>query len=172
MIEQAYPADGIEKAALISRCGRYRYWLQRLWDENRPPLVFIGLNPSTADALVDDPTIRRCIGFARDWGYGGIYMLNLFAYRTRDPAEMIAEKDPFGPENEYWLRNTAELADEPGSEIMVIAAWGNDGVHLNHDKEVVKMFPNLKCLGVNKSGQPKHPLYLPKTTKPIAYSGA
>lgn len=91
------------KSAIISECGKYRYSLSRIWDENKANVLFIMLNPSTADGDVDDPTIRRCIGFAKSWGYGGIYVGNLFAYRATDPKELLKVENPIGFENIHHL---------------------------------------------------------------------
>src|SRR5882724_4976365 len=96
----------IGNGAVLSDCERYRYALWRRWAE-RPAVLFVGLNPSTADALQDDPTIRRCIRFAKAWGYGALYMGNLFAFRATDPRAMKAEADAVGPDNDGWLRQLA-----------------------------------------------------------------
>lgn len=144
--------------AVFSPCRQYRYKLWRTWHSEKPFLNVIGLNPSTADETVDDPTIRRCIQFAKDWGYGGLIMSNLFAFRATLPSVMKAQADPIGIENDQWLQASAAQAG------LVLAAWGNDGEYLNRGRTVAAMIRNLHCLGVTKSGQPKHPLYLPKTT--------
>jgi len=147
--------------AKFSKCRLYRYALWRNWNELRPYAMFIGLNPSTADETEDDPTIRRCIGFAKDWDFGGLCMTNLFAYRATDPGEMMLFEDPVGPENDIWLK---KLSADAG---IIIAAWGNDGSYLDRSKEIVMMLPNLKCLKMNKSGEPAHPLYQPSSATPI-----
>lgn len=105
----------IKSDALLSTCGLYRYWLSRTWGDT-PPLVVIGLNPSTADAMQDDPTIRRCIGFARREGCGGLMMLNLFAFRATDPAMLYTTQARVGPLNDYMLHRLATGK--------VLAAWG------------------------------------------------
>lgn len=138
----------------------YRYVLYRNWDDTKPKVLFIGLNPSTADESVDDPTIRRCKRFAADWGYGGLIMANLFAVRATDPKVMIAHDAPIGPENSEWLRALAGEAD------LVIAAWGNHGVHMQRDLAVLSFLPNARCLGLTKNGKPRHPLYLPSDIQP------
>jgi len=110
----------LQTAAGFSPCGCYRYWLTRTWDESRSAVCWLMLNPSTADATRDDPTIRRCIGIARRWGHGGIVAVNLFALRATDPAELVRAVDPVGPENDAAVRShTAGLR--------VIAAWGSKG---------------------------------------------
>ncbi len=147
----------------------YRYALWRRWDKGQFA-VFIGLNPSIADETKDDQTIRRCIGFARDWGYGGLAMLNLFAFRATKPADMKAAPEPVGPENYYWIVNYAHHAG------ILVAAWGNDGAHKRQDQVVLDVIDHadqlVHHLGMTKSRQPKHPLYLPKTTKPILWERA
>jgi hypothetical protein len=122
--------------------------------------MIIGLNPSTADETEDDPTIRRCVQFARLWGYGGLCMANLFAFRAAKPAELFAARDPIGPGNDEWLMKLAASAG------VVVAAWGNGGTHLERANAVTRLIPNLYCLRMNRSGQPAHPLYLPADLRP------
>lgn len=148
--------------ANFSRCRRYRYTLWRRWDGERPLAMIIGLNPSTADATRDDPTIRRCIGFARDWGYGGLIVTNVFAYRATYPADLKAAPDPVGPRNDAWIRRMALQAE------LIVAAWGNDGAWLERSAHLRKMLAGrLKCLRLNAAGEPAHPLYLPRVLRPI-----
>ncbi|RTR33189.1 DUF1643 domain-containing protein [Shewanella canadensis] len=149
------------KSAVLSDCRDYRYSLWRTWDEDKPYALFIGLNPSTADEVEDDPTIRRCVNFARDWGYGGLCMANLFAFRATEPNVMKSAPDPIGEANDTWL---VQLADGAG---VVIAAWGNDGTFLGRSRTVLELIDGVKCLKLNKSGEPAHPLYQPKNSKPI-----
>ena len=115
--------------------------------------MFIGLNPSTADARVDDPTLVRCMNYARTWGYGGVAVANLFAFRAMDPARMKAAADPVGPRNDAWLRR---LAADAG---LIVAAWGNDGAFMDRSAGVRAMLPAMHCLTLNRSGEPAHPLY-------------
>ena len=150
----------LQSSALFSACKRYRYNLRRSWDHSLGTVLFIGLNPSTADAKKDDPTIRRCIRFARTWGYGSLIMANLFAYRSTKPAALRRVKDPVGPRNNWWLTRLAKQAD------LVIAAWGIHGSLLSRDIAVKRKNRNLYCLGKTDAGHPRHPLYLPATTKP------
>ena len=141
------------KNAAISECGYYRYALWRIWDTGKSKIMFIGLNPSTADAYQDDPTLRRCIGFAKSWGYGRLVLGNLFALRATDPKRLaIYQPCPIGPRNNYWLRHLA-------NSCTIVAAWGSNKFAEKRSVEVIKMFPNLMCLDTNKSGAPKHPLY-------------
>ena len=123
--------------------------------------MFVGLNPSTADETEDDPTIRRCIAFARSWGYGGLCMANLFAYRATKPAIMMAAENPVGEANDEWLLNLASGAG------VVVAAWGNDGGHLSRSQSVRRLLPNLHYLKLNRSGEPAHPLYLRSGLQPL-----
>ncbi len=153
----------IDKSAILSPCQRYRYELWRRWSD-APACVFIGLNPSTADASRDDPTIRKCVGFAQRWGYGALCMLNLFAFRATVPGDMLAAVDPIGPENNATLARVAGMAP------LVIAAWGNHGRHLDRDRRVMDMFPSLHCLRVNQNGSPVHPLYQPGDATPLRYN--
>lgn len=147
------------KSATLSPCRKYRYSLFRWWDKSKPYVLFIGLNPSTADETEDDPTIRRCIGFAKKFGFGGICMANLFAFRATDPAVMKMEVDPVGPDNDEWLKKLASEANQ------VVASWGINGTHLDRNHEVKGLIPSMMCLGETMEGHPKHPLYLPKETE-------
>lgn len=155
----------MKKTATISECNKYRYDLLRVWDETTPYLMFIGLNPSTADHEQDDPTIKRCIGFAESLNFGGICMCNLFAFRATKPSDMMSSSSPIGIDNDSYVKLHAEKAG------MVIAAWGNAGDYLNRDKEVLALLSKVDvfALEINKSGQPKHPLYISNDTKPELY---
>jgi hypothetical protein len=155
----------MKRRTIFSRCRTYRYVLWRDWDAiNHAYAMFVGLNPSTADEVEDDPTIRRCIGFAKRWGYGALCMTNLFAYRATDPEAMKAHPAPVGVENDRWLRAMAKNA------ALVVAAWGVNGVHLHRDQAVIALFgTELSCLGLTKGGHPAHPLYLKKSLQPIPF---
>jgi hypothetical protein len=158
----------MECSARFSDCGTYRYSLERIWDEALPCACFVMLNPSTADATRDDPTIRRCISFARAWGFGGLRVLNLFAARAIRPRELFTQfEDPIGPGNDDALRSTAQCRE-------VILAWGTHGSRLGRDAAVLKHFRDLgikpKCLGLTKRGHPRHPLYVPAGSKPIQFA--
>ena len=153
-------SEEMVRAARISDCGRYRYVLMRRWNEDGPMLPFLMLNPSTADALVDDPTIRRCIGFARREGFGAIHVLNLYAWRATKPADCFAAPDPVGPQNDAYL--TMEFQAAVTGMHPVVAAWG---AHARPDRvaAVRALAPaalDLRCLGVTKDGHPRHPLYV------------
>ena len=150
--------------AIFSFCRKYRYALWRIWDSSRAPILFIGLNPSTADEKKNDPTIRRCIGYAQDWGYGGLLAGNVFAYCATRPAEMKREPDPVGIENDGWLVRLTNWTDQ------VIGAWGNHGEFRNRFREIEALLPPLMCLGTTLQGHPRHPLYLCREAKPEAYT--
>jgi len=134
----------------------YRYTLWRLWEADRAFVQFIGLNPSTADEGKNDPTLRRCIQFARDWGYGGMCMTNLFAYRATKPKDMKSFPEPIGPDNDKWLTRVAASAG------LTVAAWGTLGGYLGRDAAVRALIVDMQCLGYSKDGHPFHPLMLPK----------
>jgi len=149
--------------AILSPCGLYRYELSREWGRG-PKLAFIMLNPSTADAEVDDPTIRRCKGFARDAGYDGIVVGNLFAWRATKPTELKTVADPIGPDNYTALTNI--ISNAP----IVVCAWGGGGVLHNRGESMIQMICALgripHCLRMSGKGYPEHPLYLPASLRP------
>lgn len=138
---------------------KYRYRLNRTWDESRPPVCWVMLNPSTADAETDDPTIRRCMGFARDWGHGGIVVVNLFAWRATDPRKLCMAGDPVGPENDR------HIIDACAGELVVVA-WGTNAPAARAS-EVLRLIKDnalmIRHLGKTKGGHPRHPLYVPAT---------
>ena len=157
--------EQMRRSAEFSPCRRYRYALRREWGEGKP-VVFIGLNPSTADERFDDPTIRRCIRFSQDWGFKRLVMANLFAFRATDPKVMKRQDDPIGPDNDRVLQ---QLAGEAG---MLVAAWGVHGKHVQRDQAVRRMLPNLHCLKLTLNGMPAHPLYLPASSRPMRWESA
>lgn len=182
----------MNKPCAFSPCRKYRYTLWREWGNINPIrdllcsferqrdgvrhlgnrdrfLQIIGLNPSTADDTQDDPTIRRCIQFAKDWGFGGLCMTNLFAFRATDPKDMKQQADPVGRDNDYWLMEIAEKAG------LILCAWGKDGKFLYRGEDVKRSFGRrhqiaLHCLGLNGDRTPKHPLYLKKDLRPISFT--
>ncbi len=151
----------VKKDAVLSKCRKYRFALWRIWDESKPQVMFIGLNPSTADEIDDDPTLIRCINYAKAWGFGGICMTNLFAYRATEPQDMLTAHAPVGSENDQWLINLSKKAG------LVVAAWGNTGTYLNRSSHIKQLIPNLNYLKLNQSGEPAHPLYLKSSLKPV-----
>lgn len=151
----------------FSPCRRYRYTLRHRWDELMPEasVMWIGLNPSTADENQLDPTLRRVRAFSAGWGFTSFVMTNLFAFRATDPRDMMEEQDPVGPENDRHLLETARRCS------LVVAAWGVHGVHLERARQVGRLLagPNLVCLGTTKDGHPRHPLYVAGDTILIPY---
>jgi hypothetical protein len=149
--------------AVFSKCRKYRYALWRIWDDSEPYAMFIGLNPSTADETQNDPTINRCVNYSKKWGYGGLCIVNLFAFRATDPSVMIASDDPIGSDNDNWIK---KLSIDAG---VIVAAWGNEGSYLGRSKQVIDLVPNLKCININKTGEPFHPLYQSSSARPIGF---
>ena len=169
----ATQSSAVQTSAKFSRDRRYRYYLKRRWNPDIvQTAVFVGLNPSAADESSNDPTIRRCLGFASGWGgkwrCGSLYVVNLFAYCTADPASLRRQRDPAGPRNRV---NLTKICSQPDS--LVIAMWGNHGTHRDAASEFVKWCGrqriNLFCLKANKTGEPAHPLYLPGNLTPKPY---
>jgi hypothetical protein len=156
---------GTDSGAVISECGTYRYRLWRYWEPDRPRCNFLMLNPSTADETVDDPTIRRVVRYARDWGHGGIVVTNLFSLRSTDPAALKSAPDPVGPDNDRHILEAAT-----GSTI-VIAAWGAHPGIEGRVRDVRRMLADggipLHCLATTKGGHPGHPLFLKGGLRPI-----
>lgn len=149
------------KKAYLSDDGRYRYSLTRTWDAHVAPACFICLNPSVADGEKDDPTVRRMMGFAKAWGCGGIVVGNLFAYIATNPYDIYDVADPVGPANDTALVSFTHLTP------IIVAAWGAHGGYRHRNVQVQQLLgPRLAFhLGRTKGGHPKHPLYLPKTTR-------
>lgn len=152
-------AGGVLAGANISHCGTYRYSLDRIWNAHRPAALFIMLNPSTADADEDDPTIRRCISFAKREDCGGIRVVNLFALRSTDPDALAQHPAPVGPQTDRLI--CSALCQDPG---VVIAAWGAHPFAVMRAQQVARLVAAhglaLQCLGVTKDGAPRHPLYV------------
>ena len=153
----------MKKNATFSICGKYRYDLTRQWDESLNWVMFIGLNPSTANHETDDPTIRRVIAFARALGYGGVVMCNCFAFISTDPDELYPSNDTT---NNKYIKEWGEKCKD------VIFAWGNFKVvrDFQRYKELSEMFPDALCLGMNKNGSPKHPLYCKADIQPVKFN--
>lgn len=145
-----------------SRVYRYRLW--RRWEPGGQTVAFLMLNPSTAGAHEDDPTVRRCVGFARRWGFGRVLVGNLFALRSPDPGRLRSHPDPVGPANDEHLRRIADEADR------IVAAWGNGGALGGRAGEVVETLEApLEALDTTEQGQPVHPLYQPADATPSTY---
>jgi len=157
----------MDTGANFSDCGLYRYLLWRIWDEEKPRMNFLMLNPSTADERENDPTVERCQRRAMAAGYGGLYVTNLFAYRSTDPAGLSTFRgDPIGPLNNSWILWAARQAK-------VICAWGNHGKLLRRDEEVIRMLraekTPLHALRLNAGNIPAHPLYIPYSEQPVLW---
>jgi hypothetical protein len=157
--------DFIEKSAIFSDDKIYRYTLSRKWSGgNGKFVVWIMLNPSTADDQLEDPTIRRCCLYAKDWGYSGIIILNIFAFRDTDPSKMKKFHSPIGKDNDRYILEVVNN-DDVG---LIIGGWGQHGSHLNRNGHVKKLLSHktIHCLGKTKCGNPLHPLYLRKDLLP------
>lgn len=164
------------RSAEISECGRYRWWLRRSWQiwesgehvTGKGVCCFVMLNPSTADGEQDDPTIRRCIGFARSWGYDTLSVRNLFPWRATDPRELFKAETVTGGHRGDTELLAAATAD------MLVAAWGSS-VPFGRDKQALEMFSEhfaavpIYCLGKTKNGNPRHPLYVRADAKPVSF---
>jgi hypothetical protein len=151
---------GGARRATFDRSSHYRYHLLREWDPGLPGVTFVMLNPSTADAEQDDPTIRRCVGFARSWGYGELDVVNLFAYRATSRRDLFAADDPAGPANRRWLRYALHRGRP------AVVAWGNQGLTFAEVERPSFERPGLTCLGRTARGAPRHPLYVPMNRVP------
>jgi len=158
----------MQRAATISECQRYRYSLRRTWAEGKAVVCFIMLNPSTADAEIDDPTIRRCIGFGKAWNFDALEVVNLFALRATKPMALLTASDPVGPENDEAILMAAERSH------LIICAWGAELLAVDRAKPIFAMLKRhpLYCVGVTKSCRPKHPLYIRGDQQPVLWRGA
>lgn len=174
----------MNRAADISDCGKFRYQLVRCWAPHRPQLGWIMLNPSTADGLADDPTIRKCMHFARAWDYGGILVANLFHLRATDPRELTPPTADLGDACQRYTEISAHaLGPKDGEQVykdvldcpMVMAAWGSHDVvgHTGRDTLIrtlaAERGKTLHCLAINQDRQPRHPLYVKNDTKPLIW---
>ncbi len=157
--------DHVPFGAIFSRDRQHRYVLWRRWTDSRRMIAFIGLNPSTADEVRNDPTVTRCINYAKAWGYGGMYMLNAFAFRATDPRNMKRCDYPVGPHNDGFILDYVRRAKA------VVVCWGVHGAFQGRSAALARLLRGVPvcCFGVTKSGEPKHPLYLSKTTKTIPW---
>ncbi len=154
---------GIEYGAVFDASGMYRYSLWRAWYADHPRAGFIMLNPSTADEQRNDPTIRRCIEFARTWQFGSVEVVNLFAYRATDMKELLKVDDPVGKENDLFIEKAIERC------ATVVVGWGTKGPLLGRYRQVLQLLADtmkdVYCLGVTKDGHPRHPLYVRGDTR-------
>lgn len=150
--------------AIFSDCRKYRYLLWRQWDENKPCIGFVGLNPSKANEIEPDNTITRVIGFAKSWGFGGVYMMNLFPYVSTDPDKLIE------CEKHHLDRNDFIVGQYAHKFAKVIFAWGSfKQVAEDRIKFYIDQFPNGEALIINKNGSPRHPLYVKGDVVPVPF---
>lgn len=162
-LASAYGGRGMRSEAYLSEDQKFRYWLLRVWDDSLPVMANCGANPSTADALKDDPTIRKDMGFAQRNGFGGLLKLNVGAYRATDPRKWHDAADPYGPEN--TLDNFEKWMTQFGATTFV-AAWGRCIGRFAHRGAAIRArFPNIMCFGMMDDGTPRHTLMLPYTTQ-------
>lgn len=166
----------MEKSAVISNCGKYRYVLTRTWGNGiRNKAVFIMLNPSTADAEKDDPTIRRCIGMAKSMNCVGIKVVNLFAVRATSPVDMKKASDPVGEKNHEYVERALFAIDADPRLLKgpIICAWGVHGGYMDQDETMMGWIDwrNPYCLGRTKAGFPRHPLYVRNDFILMPYEG-
>jgi hypothetical protein len=154
------------RTAVFSDCRRYRYRLS-IMRQAGPRVLWVLLNPSTADEHVDDPTVRRCQIWAEAWGYAGAEIANIFAWRDTDPRGMRAASDPVGPDNDGHLLEAAACAG------LIICGWGVHGAHLGRGDYVAGLLRSaghtLHALRITQGGHPQHPLYLPSAIKPVLW---
>jgi hypothetical protein len=158
------------KSAIISPCGQYRYALTRDWQNGDGEVVFILLNPSTADDSQDDPTVRRCIGFAKSWGKSSLKIVNLFAFRSTKPDALLRCENAIGPENDHHIVSACRTAETIGAmpnTPAIICAWGNHGGLMERSTHIRKLLIDLNpsCFGLTAKKQPRHPLYLSALAK-------
>lgn len=161
----------VAAGASFSKCERYRYTLWRTWVEDKARALFIMLNPSTADESKLDNTVTRCKGYAEAWGYGGLVVCNIFAYRATKPEDMKAQDDPVGKGNDAIILSAARSITEDGG--VVICAWSQHGKMMQRAQSVRTMLFNasikMHYLRMGAGGMPHHPLYLPKDLTPTEW---
>jgi len=164
-------SDGLPTAAIFSADGKYRYMLSRDWASDGKIIVWIMPNPSIGDEKILEATTAGCMKRAKDWGYAGMVVLNLFALIATDPDELKRTPNAVGEFNDSFIRAVANRAVE---DTTYIVAWGNQGKHLDRDKEVTLLLSDkdFYCLGVNKDGSPRHPLHMSHSIRPELWRGA
>lgn len=157
-------------SAVFSEDRQYRYSLSREWLIGDGTLLFLMLNPSTADAIANDPTVTRCIGFAHTWGFQRLLVGNIFALRSTDPAALLTHDDPIGPENDEWLARLVGEADQ------VVVAWGAHAAVIDREPVVCELLnaagADVTCLRKTAGGHPGHPLYIPAAQAPEPWDPA
>ena len=163
-----------DRGAIFSPDRLLRYWLWRVWDENKRPMVFIGLNPSTADEVVNDPTVERMERRARSYGYGGLIVVNIFAFRATEPEDLKdsaeAGIDVIGRDNDMAIVSAMIKAG------IIVCGWGTHGGYMDRGRIIKNLLSDSReingivtHLGLTKNGHPKHPLYISYRTKPTAW---
>ena len=166
VIDRGTGPEGVASATFDST-RTYRFRLTRTWNPDGRRINFLMLNPSTADAFALDPTVRRCVGFARRWGFGSLEVTNIFAFRATDPTVLVAQAEPVGVGNDQAIVEAARTADR------VVAAWGVRGAHRDRGMEVIALLADNSvrplALRVTKHGHPAHPLYVPGDTIPLEW---
>src|SRR5262245_29507082 len=170
----SFPCSNVTRGtAVFSADGRYRYLLTRRVGPGEKVATFIMLNPSTADASADDPTIRKCIGFSRRWRCGVLRAVNLFACRATDPSDLKAAADPVGPENLQWILRAVRRSERSAQRSTIVCAWGVHGTHRDQDAAMLRLLHEqairLAALGLTRDGYPRHPLYAPYEARPIHF---
>lgn len=164
MLFRSHSDAGCVSRVWYSPCQHYRYGLSRLWDSQSAAVLFIMLNPSTADELRNDPTVARCETRARQMGFGGVMIANLFAFRATQPRDLKRAKEPKGVLNDQVLQHWVREAG------LTIAAWGVHGAYCQRGAEVAAHIPaDLYHLGLTKHGHPRHPLYVSFETQPAPW---
>lgn len=159
------PFASVRASASLSACGDYRWTLHRKWDEG-PEVLWIMLNPSTADANADDPTVRRCAGFSKSWGFGGLTIANLYAARTPRPSDLSRLADPVGVRNDQVLRALVRHA------AAVVVAWGAHPLAAARAGTVLPLLTSPLCIGTTRGGHPRHPLYVRADTQPSIFQAS
>lgn len=157
-----WESDDSIAGAIFNESRTHRYTLWRTWGIKTNRVLFIMLNPSTADEVVLDPTIKKCIKFAKQWGFGGIDICNLFALRSTNPKLLYTHENPIGDDNDQWITTTATLAKQ------IIVAWGKHGKLLNRSECVYNLLKNYQLFSLNNNNDnsPEHPLYVPFSNEP------
>ena len=157
----------ISSGAIFDPTNTYRYTLWRAWSPDHPQVTFVMLNPSTADAQRNDPTISRCLAFAQHWGFGTLEVVNLFAYKTAYPSDLLKVTHPIGAENDHFLLQAIARSS------CIVVAWGTKGAFLDRDKQVLQFLAQCQriyCLGITRDGHPRHPLYTRRDIELIPFS--
>lgn len=156
---------GMQKSAVLSPCRTFRYVLTRVWDTNLPRLLFVLINPATADEKKEDRTSKRVIGFAKRWGFGSVVIVNLFAIRSPYPVDIEKADAPIGPDNDKHILEQAQVADK------IVCGWGRYGSHKGRDKSVLALLSGFElfALKITKEGHPWHPLYIPYSQELVKY---